>query len=75
MEEYHLILGSSVTYRLEQHYAGLKMKRNYYAQTTDMVGSLKAVLRELDMVQMSSALHYHLVYQFSDTLKDHAKLL
>lgn len=27
------------------------------------------------MTQMSSTLHYHLIYQFSDTPKDHARLL
>jgi len=60
MEEYHLSLGSSVTYRLQQHYAGLKM----YAHTTEIVGSRKAVPRELDTVQKSSTPRYHLFTSF-----------
>lgn len=38
------------------------MKCDYYAHTAEIVGSVKAVLGELDTVQMSSTSHYHLVY-------------
>lgn len=55
---HHLSLGSSVTYTLQQRCAGLRMKYDYYAHTSEMMGSLKALLRLLDIVQMFCMLEF-----------------
>lgn len=48
------------------------MKYDYYAHTSEMMGSLKALLRLLDIVQMFCMLEFSIP---SDTLKDPTRLL